>query len=119
MGGLSDRDARALAPDMRTTSDFLVDTQRDGSGASFNCFVRNYTPRGIHLGIAFGVLEAEPTMSAEAHRKLRATNRAAYSYQRMIEAPEPTDLVDPPVVAATTNRSEEVARQSPGIDQSW
>ncbi len=47
MGGLSDRDAKALAPDMRTTSDFLTDTQKDEFGATFNCFVRNYTPRAF------------------------------------------------------------------------
>ena len=113
MGGLSDRDARALAPDMRTSSDFLTDTQKGEGGATFNCFVRNYTPRGIHLGIAFGVLEAEPTMSAEAHRKLRATNRATYSYRAPVAEIVGADS------AGEVDAGLAAAPLSPAVDPSW
>ena len=118
MGGLSDRDARALAPDMRTSSDFLTDTQKGEGGATFNCFVRNYTPRGIHLGIGFGLLEAEPTMSAEAHRTLRATNRAAYAHQRLIAMLEPVEPTES-AAALPENRPESTPPRSPDIDPAW
>jgi hypothetical protein len=43
-GGVSDKDARALASDMRTTPDFLAGMAKHARATDFACHVRNYTP---------------------------------------------------------------------------
>ncbi len=54
-GGVSDRDARALSTDMRTSADFIL-AQRKGNGASqFACSLRGQT--AISLTVPFGTLE--------------------------------------------------------------
>ena len=42
-GGVSDRDARALAPDMRTTVEFITSMMKHQRSTEFACYVRNYT----------------------------------------------------------------------------
>ena len=80
-GGVSDRDARALAPDMRTTADFISDMRKRDKITDFACYVRNFTPSAVRLTVPFGSLEAAPKMTREAHRKLIAQNRTRYAVQ--------------------------------------
>ena len=82
-GGISDRDARALAPDMRTTPDFLSAQRKDSANpprwSQFACYVRNQTPSAVSLQVPFGTLERAPKMSAKALTKLKARNRKRYA----------------------------------------
>lgn len=78
-GGVSDKDARALAPDMRTTVDFIAGQRKTKSGTSFACHVRNYTTTAISLSIPFGTMEAQPRMSDEQFLRLRTRNRERYA----------------------------------------
>jgi hypothetical protein len=55
-GGVSDKDARSLAGDMRTTPD-LIAAQRKGH---FMCYVRNVTQTAVSIEVPFGTLEALP-----------------------------------------------------------
>lgn len=74
-GGVSDRDAHALARNMRTTPDFL-ESQTKGS---FAAYVRNFTPNAVSLRIPFGQLEAQDRMTAEEAGALRDRMRAQYA----------------------------------------
>jgi len=74
-GGISDRDARALASDMRTTPDFIAGMTKHARSTEFACHVRNYTGGAVRLTIPFGTLETAPKMSADAHAALVAANR--------------------------------------------
>jgi hypothetical protein len=47
-GGVSDKDARALAPDMRTTADFLSDLEKTDRSAQFGAYIRNKTAELAH-----------------------------------------------------------------------
>lgn len=78
-GGVSDKDARALAPDMRCRHDFIGAQRKHNDHTSFAAYVRSLTPTAVSLTVPFGTLEAMPQMSAAAHRALRARNRARYS----------------------------------------
>lgn len=78
-GGISDRDARALAADMRTSPDFIADMHKHRHSTEFACYVRNVTANAVRLEIPFGTLEASPTMSPAAHDEVRAANRAHYA----------------------------------------
>lgn len=55
-GGVSDKDARALASDMRTTPE-EIGQQRKGH---FVCFVKNVTDKAVSIEVPFGRLEALP-----------------------------------------------------------
>lgn len=76
-GGLSHRDASALAPDMRTTSDFLLGSNKRRHDTQFATFVRHTTPSAIRLAVPLGAVEREPRMSDAAYAQLLARTRAA------------------------------------------
>jgi hypothetical protein len=78
VAGLTDRDARALATDMRTTPDFLLSLRKHKSASEFGCFIKNYTPAAVRLTIPFGVIEDAPKMTKEEHKALRQKNRERY-----------------------------------------
>ncbi len=63
VGGVSDRDAHAIARELRCTPAF-IQQQPTGSWAAY---VKNYTPTALALKIPFGTMEALDTM-AEADR---------------------------------------------------
>ncbi len=91
-GGLSDRDARALASDMRTTSAFLLATSKRQAATEFACFVRNHTSTAVALELTLGRAEREPRMADAAFEKLRSRVRA--------EVAAPIDEVDALIAAA-------------------
>lgn len=91
-GGLSDRDARALASDMRTTSGFLMGTRKRRSETEFACFVRNHTGSALALNVPLGAVEREPKMSAVEFESLHDRVRA--------EVAAPIDEVDAHIAAA-------------------
>ncbi len=78
-GGVSDRDARSMAPDMRTTPTFILEQHKGAKETHFACYLRNVTPTALSLAVPFGTMEQEPIMSDEAYRKLLQTNRARVS----------------------------------------
>lgn len=59
-GGVSDKDARALASDMRTTPEQIASQSK----GKFMCFVKNVTPAAVSLEVPFGQMEALPTRPA-------------------------------------------------------
>ena len=82
-GGVSDRDARNLAADMRTTPEFISAMRKHDHGSEFACYVRNMTPAAIRLSIPFGSLETAPQMTDEELQQLIVRNRERIStYQR-------------------------------------
>jgi len=93
-GGVSDRDARSIAPDMRTTPTFILGQHKGANETHFACYVRNATTTALSLAIPFGAMEKEPAMSDEAYRKLLEENRTRVSASPSAEraerpAPEP------------------------------
>lgn len=74
-GGVSDRDARALAPDMRTSAEFVSSTRKHEESTEFACYVRNMTENAVKLTIPFGTLEAAPRMSREDFAVVVGRNR--------------------------------------------
>ena len=73
--GVSTADARAMAPDMRTTSDFILSQPR----LHFACHIRNVTPQAVSIPVEAGKLEGEPRLSPRAYERFRADNRKRVS----------------------------------------
>lgn len=86
--GVSTSDARALAPDMRTTADFILSQPR----LHFACHIRNVTPQAVSIPVAVGKLEEQPRLSVEAYQELRRRNRERVS---LPERPKETRKPEP------------------------
>jgi len=90
--GLSAQDAKALAPDFRAESEFLL-AQKP---LRFACYVRGLTSKAIPLSVIPGRLPQEDQLSPEEYRALRDRNRARVtaSYPepmpRILRAAEPS-----------------------------
>jgi hypothetical protein len=54
-GGVSDRDARAMAADMRTTPEFILAQRKDAGSSQFACSIRGQS--AVSLMVPFGTLE--------------------------------------------------------------
>ena len=74
-GGVSTSDARALASDMRTTSEFILSQAK----LHFACHIRNVTPNAVSIPVPVGKLEDQPTLTEKAYERLRELNRSRVS----------------------------------------
>ncbi len=82
-GGISDRDARIMAPEMRTVPDFLTAMSKERNQTSFAAFVRNVTPQALKLTIPFGIAENLPRMPDESFAILLNASRKRLSPTRV------------------------------------
>jgi hypothetical protein len=85
-GGVSDRDARSIAPDMRTTPTFILDQHKTTKETHFACYVRNVTAHALSLSTPLGTMEKEPTMSDESYRQLLNSNRSRVSGEAEVDS---------------------------------
>lgn len=107
-GGVSDKDARALAPDMRTTPDFLTNLQKNERSAQFAAYIRNKTVRAVHIDVPFGVLEKKPRVTGEEHAALLVRNKERYSAS---EPPASDEIIMPPtepIIASPVNSAKKL-----------
>ena len=102
-GGVSDKDARALASDMRTTPDFIAGMAKHAKSTEFACYVRNYTDNAVRLEIPFGALERAPKMNSAEQTQLVARNRERYAAEPDQPRPAANDPdQSPPAAPAAT-----------------
>jgi hypothetical protein len=91
-GGVSARDATAMAREMRCEPEFLQDMRKRPTHTEFACFIRNVTPCPVKLSVPFGQMEGRPRMSGTALQQLLAENARHYctgSSEPPRHAPEP------------------------------
>jgi hypothetical protein len=119
-GGISDKDARALASDMRTSADFIAGISKGPHATAFACYVRNLTANAVRLEIPFGALESAATMSDVQHAELIAGNRRRYAVRRdpSALAATATDLSPAAATAPDTPRRTETTA-SPIVGDDW
>jgi hypothetical protein len=116
-GGISDRDARSVAPDMRTTPTFILDRHKMARATQFACYVRNLMPAAIALTIPFGELERQATMSESAVRRLEAQNRARVSASDDRPSPRSASAESAPSASgASTSPNPSIAQAD---DDNW
>lgn len=103
VGGVSSKDARALADELRTTSDFVESMRRRGNRTEFAVWLKHQTPKAIRLSVPLGFLERQPILVEEEFEALLAANREAYcgtleevSQAWPVSAPEPAAAPAPP-----------------------
>jgi hypothetical protein len=81
---VSTGDARALAPDMRTTPEFILSQPK----LQFACYIRDMTSHAISVPVEPGRLDREPMMADEAYNRFREQNRRRVSIPRPAPGPE-------------------------------
>ena len=73
--GVSTSDARSLAPDLRTTAEFILSQPK----LSFAAHIRNVTQQAVSIPVPAGAMEREPKLSRDAYERLLAANRTKVS----------------------------------------
>jgi len=119
-GGVSAKDARALADELRTTSAFIEGMKRRGPRTEFAVWVKHLTGQAIRLTVPLGFLERQTTLDDEDYDALIAANRVRYCgtlAEIAIHAPPTVQDVpqpapkSPPESSTATQRTE--AQQVP------
>nr|WP_316642641.1 hypothetical protein [uncultured Roseateles sp.] len=93
-GGVSAKDARALADDFRCNSEFLLAQRKGPHETHFACFAKNITDRGVTLSIPLGFLEAKGRASDQSYVALKERSRERYGVEQV---PEPAvEIIEAP-----------------------
>jgi len=111
-GGVSDADARALSPDMRTKPEMLLAVKKQDSHSQFALSVRNQTPHAVKTDIAFGFLEAQDTMSNLEYETLLFLNREKVTYTPEVPKPDEGPKSKPQAATVTP----ETADSAPEVE---
>lgn len=74
-GGVSARDARALADELHTTSDFIESMRRRPDRSEFAVWVKHASPQAVRMTTPLGFLERQPLQSEESLALLMEQNR--------------------------------------------
>lgn len=78
VGGVSDKDARAFASDMRTSPETITAMRKFDDHAEFAISVKNVTGGTMRLRVPFGTMERMPRMSDADFSQLRDLQRERY-----------------------------------------
>lgn len=102
-GGVSAKDARALAEDMHTEAATLQAMRKRRGQTEFACFVKNRTPHALRVSITLGAVQSSPGIDDAAFERLIDANRRVYC--------EPLSAFVTPPIAPVIEREEAPARE--------
>jgi hypothetical protein len=77
-GGVSAKDANAIAGELHTSADFIEGMRRRGDRTEFAAWLKHRTPEAIRLSVPLGHLERQPSLTEEQLDALLDLNRARY-----------------------------------------
>jgi len=80
-GGVNSKDAKLLANEMRTSSDFLQAMQKTRWDSEFAFWIRQDIPEAIKVRVPFGHLESGPQMEPLFFEELLRRNREQYCWK--------------------------------------
>lgn len=78
VGGVSSKDARALADELHTRPEFIEGMRRRKDRTEFAVWLKQRTPHALRMTVPLGHLERQPILSEEAYAALLAENRARH-----------------------------------------
>jgi hypothetical protein len=93
-GGLSDRDARLMASDMRTTPEFLMDMKQTKRSTQFATHVRGM-PSAVRIEIPYFQVENAAKMTDQEHAAILIRNRERFSARPQEPIEEPAAIEEP------------------------
>lgn len=77
-GGVSAKDARALASELHTVPEFIEGMRRRSDRSEFAVWLKHRTPSALRMDVPLGFVERQATLTEEAYDKLIERNRARY-----------------------------------------
>jgi Type IV secretion-system coupling protein DNA-binding domain len=77
-GGVSAKDAAALAPEFRSKSDFILSQTKVSGTSHFALFAKNITPQASVFEVPLGYAESCDPLSADDYDKLLTSSREEY-----------------------------------------
>jgi hypothetical protein len=78
VGGVSAKDARALASELHTSSEFIEGMRKRRNHSEFAVWLKHETHTALRLDVPLGYLERQPTLTEEAYDKLIQRNRERF-----------------------------------------
>lgn len=78
VGGVSAKDARALADELHTSSDFIETMRRRKDRTEFAVWLKQRTPHALRMTVPLGHVERQPILTEEAYEALLTANRERY-----------------------------------------
>ena len=141
-GGISAKDAKEMAGEMKCTPGFLLGMEKGRGGAEFACYLKNQINTSIPLSFEYGLLENKDIMSADSYslmveniREKYCSHVSALSFgstesekeagaapkkvekeivtERVVEAPEQEKAKPKPEPTKTVERPVEVEPETP------
>lgn len=113
VGGVSSKDARAMADELHTTSEFIESMRRRDARTEFAVWIKHQMPHAIRLAVPLGFLERQPVLSENDYDALVSSNRKTYcgtlaSVSRMEVRPH-SQATEPPKREASREASDAAA----------
>ncbi|MDR3500690.1 MAG: type IV secretory system conjugative DNA transfer family protein [Parvibaculum sp.] len=87
-GGVSARDAHALAPELRTGPDFIERMRKRGGQTEFAAWMKGVTGQAIKLTVPLGLLAQVPKLTEDQLEFLYVRNRERYAAPPVLPAPQ-------------------------------
>lgn len=78
VGGVSSKDARSMADELHTSSDFIESMKRRDGKTEFAVWIKHQTHQAVRLTVPLGFLERQPILTEEEYEHLLRDNRALY-----------------------------------------
>lgn len=118
-GGVSARDARALADELHTSVDFIQSMKRRQGRSEFAVWIKHATPQALRVSVPLGFLESQPILTEEAYAELLAKNRASYCGNRedIVRAEAAFGRTTAPASAATPTLDETIPPETPAPEE--
>lgn len=96
-GGVSAKDAAALAPEFRSKPDFILSQKKDENRSRFALFAKNITPQGMTFEVPLGYAESCDRLSTDDYADLLIHSREEYG-QSNDDAPLPAEAEPVPTL---------------------
>jgi hypothetical protein len=113
-GGLSEKDARAVAGDMRTHSSFIQKMKKAGNVTEFALFIRNVLPHAVSAFVPLGRTKQRERLSDKDLEEVRSINRQLYGSTKQLTIEEVPIPASKPLLAAPKPHNEALRTQGKG-----
>ncbi len=97
-GGVSAKDASALAPELRCKPDFILSQKKEAQASHFALFAKNVTPQGMTFEVPLGYAERCDRLSADDYENLLTSSREEYGQSDADLMPPIANDCEPPPI---------------------
>lgn len=95
-GGVSAKDASALAAEYRTTTDFILSRRKRQQQTEFALYAKNITPTAMTFEVPLGFVERFDRLPPKDYAALIERSRERYGSTRSLPPPDPLPIPDIP-----------------------